>query len=194
MAGVTAWHLPVEIAVVHLDGQVVIGTPTKHNQPISELLGGDPSAKGGRTRGTMQRIYGRGEETWRMTWDDIRQTLLDAGMNRNSCLIEWSKYGIDHKFIRTIMGQDTPSNPMWLITYWRAILPGFSSMALSYFHSFIRPNSDLPQFAHQAVFDCFMLINAIKTMLDLAHRGDVEDESQYDNAPPTDEQILQSQE
>jgi len=67
IAGMTARHLPVEIAVVRLDGQVVIDTPIKYNQPISELLAGDPSAEGGRTRGTMQRIYGRGEETSGMT-------------------------------------------------------------------------------------------------------------------------------
>jgi hypothetical protein len=129
-----------------------------------------------------------------MTWDEIRQTLLDVGMNRNSCPIEWSRSGVDHKFIKMIMGEDTPSSPMWLIPYWRAILPGFSSMALSYFHSFIRPDSELPQFAHQAVFDCFMLIDAMRTMLDLAHRDDVEDEGQYDNELPIDEQILQAQE
>jgi hypothetical protein len=65
IAGMTAWHLPVEIAVVRLDGQVAIDSPIKYNQPISELLAGDPSAEGGRTWGTMQRIYGRGEETSR---------------------------------------------------------------------------------------------------------------------------------
>jgi hypothetical protein len=83
IAGMTARHHPVEIAVVRLDGQVV-DTPIIYNQPISELLAGDPSAEGGRTWGTMQRIYGRGEETSGMTWDEIRQTLLDVGMNRNS--------------------------------------------------------------------------------------------------------------
>jgi len=39
-----------------------------------------------------------------------------------------------------------------------------------------------------------MLINAMRTMLDLAHRDDVEDEGQYDNELPIDEQILQAQE
>jgi hypothetical protein len=39
-----------------------------------------------------------------------------------------------------------------------------------------------------------MLIDVIRTMLDLAHRDDVEDEGQYDNELPRDEQILQSQE
>jgi hypothetical protein len=129
-----------------------------------------------------------------MTWDEIRQTSLDAGMNRNSCLMEWSRSGIDHKFIRMIMGEDTPSNPMRLIPYWRAILPGFSSMALSYFHSSVRPDSELPQFAYQAVFDCFLLIDVMRTMLDLTHRDNVKDEGQYGNELPRDEQILQSQE
>jgi hypothetical protein len=108
--------------------------------------------------------------------------------------MEWSRSGTDHKFIRVIMGEDTPSNPMRLIPYWRAILPGFSSIALSYFHSFVRPDSERPQFVHQAVFDCFMLIDVMRTMLDLAHRDDIEDEGQYHNELPTDEQILQSQE
>jgi hypothetical protein len=48
-------------------------------------------------------------------------------------------------------------------------------MALSYFHSFIRPDFELLQFAHQAIFDCFMLIDAMRTMLDLANQDNVED-------------------
>jgi hypothetical protein len=142
IAGMTAWHLPVEIAVVRLDGQVAIDTPIKYNQPISEILAGDPSAEGGRTWGTMQRIYGRGEETSGMTWDEIRQTLLDAGMNRNNCLMEWSRSGTDHKFIRMIMGEDTPSNPMWLIPYWRAIqdFPAWR------YHTFIPLFAQIPNF------------------------------------------------
>jgi hypothetical protein len=57
------------------------------------------------------------EERHRGSWDEIRQTLLDVGMNRNSCLIEWSRSGIDHAFIKMITGEDTPSNSIWLIPY-----------------------------------------------------------------------------
>jgi hypothetical protein len=39
-----------------------------------------------------------------------------------------------------------------------------------------------------------MLIDAMRTMLDLAHRDDVEDEGQYNHELPRDEQILQSPE
>jgi hypothetical protein len=191
-----AERIPVEIAVLRLDGQIVVDTPIKYRQSIPELLAGVPrtgtSAKFAWS--VMRSIYGQVEETWGRTWDEVRQILLDAGMNRNSYLVEWSNSGIDRRLLKMIMEKHTPSNSILLIPYWKTILPGFLSMSLSYFHPFICPDSKLYKGAHQAGFDTFMLIDGMRTMIDLVHRDDTPVEDWVANELRTDEQILQSQE
>ena len=127
------------------------------------------------------------------TWDKVRQVLLDAGMNRNNYLVEWSNSRIDYSLLKMIMEEHSPSNSMLLIPYWAAILPGFLNMSLSYFHSFICLGSKLQEYAHQAGFDSFMLIDGMRAMIDLAHRDDTQVEDQV-NKIQINKQILQSQE
>jgi hypothetical protein len=193
---VVAERIPVEIAVLRLDGQIVIDTPIKYSQSIPELLAGVPRTgpQANFTWGVMRSTYGQDEETWGKTWDEVRQILLDAGMNRNNYLVEWSNNRIDYSLLKMIMEEHSPSNSILLIPYWKAILPGFSSMSLSYFHPFICPGSKLHEHAHQAGFDSFMLVDGMRTMIDLAHRDDPQVEDQVVNELRTDEQILQSQE
>jgi hypothetical protein len=116
---VVAERIPVEIAVRRLDGQVLIGTPIKYSQSIPELLVGVPRT--GRaanfTWAIMRSVYGQEEETWGKTLDEVRQILLDAGMNRNSYLVEWSNSGIDYGLLKMIMEENTPSNTIPLVPY-----------------------------------------------------------------------------
>ena len=192
---VVAERIPVEIAVLRLDGQIVLDTPIKYSQSIPELLAGVPrtGAPANFTWGVMRNTYGQEEETWGKTWDEVRQILLDASMNRNNYLVEWSNSRIDYSLLKMIMEEHTPSNSILLIPYWKAIVPGFSSMSLSYFHPFICPGSKLHECAHQAGFDSFMLVDGMRTMIDLAHRDDPQVEDRVVNELRTDEQILQSQ-
>jgi hypothetical protein len=129
---VVAERIPVEIAVLRLDGQIVIDTPTKYSQSIPELLAGVPrtGTPARFTWSVMRNTYGQEEETWGKTWDEVRQILLDAGMNRNNYLVEWSNSRIDYSLLKMIMEEHCPSNSILLIPYWKAILPGFSSMSL----------------------------------------------------------------
>lgn len=189
-------RIPVEIAVLRLDGHIVIDTPIKHSQSIPELLAGVPRAgpSANFTWGVMRSTYGQEEETRGKTWDEFRQILLDAGMNRNNFLVEWSNSRIDYSLLKMIMEEHTPSNSILLIPYWKAILPGFLRIGLSYFHLFICPGSKLHEYAHQAGFDSFMLIDGMRTMIDLAHRDDTQVEDRVVDKLRTDEQILQSQE
>src|SRR5437763_1984823 len=93
-----------------------------------------------------------------------------------------------------IMEENTPSNTILLVPYWKAILPGFSSMSLGYLHSFIYPDSVLHKYSHQAGFDSFMLLEGMRAMIDLTHRDDTQIEDRAVDKLRTDEQILQSQE
>lgn len=120
----------------------------------------------------MRKVNGQGEETWGLTWEEIRQKLTDAGMNRDSFLVEWSNLRIDHRLLQKIMKDDTPSNSVMLVNHWKAILPGFSSMRLGYFHSFIYPDSTVREYSHQAGFDSLMLVDGMKAMVDLVHRDE----------------------
>jgi hypothetical protein len=67
-------------------------------------------------------------------------------------------------------------------------------MSLSYRHPLICPDSKLHEYAHKAGFDSFMLVDGMRTMVDLAHRDDPQVEDRVVNELRTDEQILQSQE
>ncbi len=67
-------------------------------------------------------------------------------------------------------------------------------MSLSYFHHFICPDSKFHEYAHQAGFDSFMLIDRMSTMVNIAHRDDTQVEDRVINKLRTDEQILQSKE
>ena len=49
--------------------------------------------------------------------------MLDAGMNRNNYLVEWSNSRIDYSLLKMIMEEHSPSNSILLIPYWTAILP-----------------------------------------------------------------------
>ena len=189
-------RIPIEIAVLRLDGRIVIDTPIKYSESIPELLAGVPRTgpPANFTWGVMRSTYGQEEETWGKTWDEVRQILLDAGMNRNDDLVEWSNSRIDYSLLKMIMEEHTPSNSILLIPYWKAILPGFLRMSLSCFHPFICPGSKLHEHAHQAGFDSFMLIDGMRTMIDLAHRDDTQVEDRVVKKLRTDEQILQSQE
>ncbi|OCK73267.1 hypothetical protein K432DRAFT_410834 [Lepidopterella palustris CBS 459.81] len=110
-----------------------------------------------------------------ITWDKIRQ----------------SNYGIDHKLMRMIMKEHIPSNLVLLILYWKAFLPGFSSMRLGYFQFFIYPDFGLHEYLHRAGFDSFMIIKAMSIMIDLPHRDDSQLEDYVVDKLQTDEQILQ---
>jgi hypothetical protein len=71
----------------------------------------------------MRSTYGQEEETWRKTWDEVRQILLDAGMNRNTL---WNgRIIIDYGLLKMIMEEHTPSNSILLIPYWKATSHGF---------------------------------------------------------------------
>ncbi len=70
------------------------------------------------------------------------------------------------------MRQHTPSNASLLSHSWRTVLPGFSSMKLSYFYAFLYPDSSIHEYAHQASFDSFMLVEAMRALIDLAQRVD----------------------
>lgn len=67
-------------------------------------------------------------------------------------------------------------------------------MSLSYFHHFICPDSKFHEYAHQAGFDSFMLIDRMSTMVNIAHRDGTQVENRVVNKPRTDEQIMQSRE
>ena len=101
----------------------------------------------------MRKVYGQEEEVWGLTWEEIRQKPIDAGMNKDSFLVEWSNSRIDYILLQKIMKDDTPSNSVMLVNHWKAILPGFSSMRLGYFHSFICPDSTVREYSHQAGFE-----------------------------------------
>ena len=171
-------------------------TRTRYSQSVPEFLACVPRT--GRaanfTWAAMRSVYGQEEETWGKTWDEVRQILLDAGMNRNSYPVEWSNSGIDYRLLKMIMEENTPSNTILLVPYWKAILPGFSSMSLGYLHSFIYPDSILHEYSPQAGFDSFMLIEGMRTMIDLTHRDDTQIEDCAVGKLRSVEQILQSQE
>jgi hypothetical protein len=142
----------------------------------------------------MRSTYGQEEDTLGKTWDEVRQILLDAGMNRNNYLVHWSNNRIDYSLLKMIMEEHTPSNSIQLIPYTKAVLPGFLKMILPYFHPLICPGSKLHEYAHQAGFDNFMLIDEMWPMIDLAHRDDTQVEDRVVNKLRTGEQILQLQE
>jgi hypothetical protein len=56
----------------------------------------------------MRNTYGQEEETWGKAWDEVRQILLDAGMNRDNYLVERSNCKIDCSFLKMIMEEHTP--------------------------------------------------------------------------------------
>lgn len=128
--------IPVELAVYDFDGEVVIDTPIKYDQSVEEFLADAPRT-GPTTRfswGVMRRIYGEGSQTRGMKIDDIRDVLLDVGMNANSDLVGWPINGIDRQIMGTIMAENIPTNSICLVNHWKRVLPGFLTMRLSYFH------------------------------------------------------------
>lgn len=62
-------RIPVEIAVLRLDGQIVIDTPIKYSQSIPELLAGVPRTgpPANFNWGVMRSTYGQEEDTWGKT-------------------------------------------------------------------------------------------------------------------------------
>jgi hypothetical protein len=89
--------VPVEVAVYDLNGEVVIDTLIRYDQSVKELLANAPRTglEANFSWGVMQRVYGKESQTSGMAIDDIRDTLLNAGMNSNSELVEWSTSGTD---------------------------------------------------------------------------------------------------
>ena len=85
------------------------------------------------------------------------------------------------------MKEYTSSNLILLIYYWKAILLGFLSISLLYFHPFICPDSKLRKYVNQAGFDSFMLIDGMKTLIDLTYRDNPQVEDQVINELQTDE-------
>jgi DNA polymerase III epsilon subunit-like protein len=142
----------------------------------------------------MRKVYGQEEETFGKTWDEVRHLLHDAGMKKDSYIVEWSNSGIDYSFLKMIMQQHTPSNSIILIHPWRTVLPGFSSMKLSHFHPFLYPDSSIHEYAHQASSDSLMLVEAMRALIDLAHRDDPRAEEFGTGELRIDEQISQLQE
>ena len=122
--------------------------------------------------GVMQRVYGKESQTSGMAIDDIRDTLLNAGMNSNSELVEWSTSGTDRRKLEMIMGEHTPKDSILLPRHWRKVLPGFLTMSLSYFHQYLCPDSKLHKRAHRAGPDTLMLIDTIRALIDLGHRDE----------------------
>jgi hypothetical protein len=45
-------------------------------------------------------------------------------MNRKKCLVKWSRNRVDAEISKMIIGEETPSNEIWLTLFWRAVLPG----------------------------------------------------------------------
>ncbi|KAH0543380.1 hypothetical protein FGG08_002336 [Glutinoglossum americanum] len=187
--------IPVEIAVYDLNGEVVIDTLIKYDQPVEELLAGAPHtpSEAKFSWGVAQRIYGSRSQTSGTTIDDIRDTLLNAGMNSNSSLIEWSLSRTDRRRLETIMGEHTPKTSILLPVHWRKVLRGFLSMSLSYFHQFLYPDSRLHKRAHRAGPDTLMLIDTIRALIDLSHRDKELVQSTLDNLIQTNEEILHPQ-
>lgn len=66
---VVVGRIHVEIAVLRLDGQIVIDAPIKNSESISELLAGVPRTglPANFTWGVMRSTYGQEEETWGKT-------------------------------------------------------------------------------------------------------------------------------
>ena len=164
--------IPVEIAVYGLDGKVVIDTLIKYDEPIEELLGDTPRC-GQHARfnwSVFRRIYGQRRETSGMTIREIRDVLLNADMNSRSTLAEWSISAIDRRILGMILEEQTPERSILVPRHWRKVLPGFSTMSLSYFHHFLYPASMLYQQAHRAGPDTLMLINMIRALINLSRR------------------------
>ena len=145
--------------------------------------------------GVMAKVLiAKDPQTHGMTFDEIRKTLLNAGMNKDSYLVEWSKNGVDRRLLEMIMGEDTPRKfhmantlleigPPRILDYEIIILPSIHPSGLS-------PPSD----AHQAGADSLMLIDAMRALIDLSHRDDVLVQGTVFDYSRTDEQILQTQE
>lgn len=169
-------RFPVEIAVRRLEGQVVIDTPIKYDKSIPEFLAGIPrtGSTANYSWAVMRKVYGQEEETFGESWDEVRHLLHDAGMEKDSYVVEWSNSGIDYSFLKMIMQQHIPSNSILLIHFWRTLLSGFSSMKLSYSYAFLYPDSSIHEHAHQASFDSLMFVEAMRALIDLAHRDDLE--------------------
>ena len=189
-------RFPVEIAVRRLDGQVVIDTPIKYDKSIPELLAGIPRTgfTANFSSAVMKKVYEQEEETFGKTWDEVRHLLPNAGMNKDSYVVEWSNSRIDYSFLKMIMQQHTPSNSILLIHFWRTILPEFLSMKLSYFYSFLYPDSTIHEHAHQASFDSLMLVEATRALIDLGHGEDPRAEEFGTGELRIDEQISRLQE
>jgi hypothetical protein len=184
--------IPLEIAVYDLNGEVVIDTLIRYDQSIEELLADAPHTglEANFSWGVVKRIYGKDTQTSGMTIDDIRDALLNAGMNSNSNLVEWSTCGIDRRMLKMIIGEHTPRDSILLPRHWRKVLPGFLSMSLSYFHQFLYPASKLHERTHQTSPDTLMLIDTIRAPIDLHHR----DEELAQSTIQINEEILHSQE
>ena len=142
----------------------------------------------------MRRVYSKESQTSGMTIDDIRDTLLNAGMNSNSELVEWSTSGTDRRKLEMIMGEHTPEDSILLPRYWRKVLPGFLTLSLSYFHRFLCPDSKLHERAHRAGPDTLMLINTTRALIDLCHRDEELVQSTPGHSIQTNEEILHPQE
>jgi len=63
----------------------------------------------------MWSTYGQEEDTLGKTWDEFRQILLNAGMNRNNYLVEWSNSWIDYSLLKIVMEEHTLSHSILLI-------------------------------------------------------------------------------
>jgi len=189
-------RFPVEIAVRRLDGQVVIDTPIKYDKSIPEFLAGIPrtGSTANYSWAVMRKVYGQEEETFGESWDEVRHLLHDAGMEKDSYVVEWSNSGIDYIFLKMIMQQHIPSNSILLIHFWRTLLSGFSSMKLSYSYAFLYPDSSIHEHAHQASFDSLMFVEAMRALIDLAHRDDPRAEEFGTGELRIDEQTFRLQE
>ncbi len=76
----------------------------------------------------------------------------------------------------------------------RTVLLEFSSVKLSYFYAFLYPASSIHEYAHQANFDSLILVEAMRALIDLAHRDDPRAEESGTGELRIDEQISQLQE
>ncbi|KAI9844665.1 MAG: hypothetical protein M1830_007588 [Pleopsidium flavum] len=67
-------------------------------------------------------------------------------------------------------------------------------MKLSYFYVFLYPDFSIHEHAHQASFDSLMLVEAMRALIDLAHRDDPRAEEFGTGELRIDEQISRLQE
>jgi hypothetical protein len=187
-------YTAIEIAVYDLNGTKIVDDPIDLGISVETLLAGvsQENPIGGMRWGTARKIYGNSLQTFGLTKEKIRERLCEAGMNSSSLLLEWSTCACDRNVLKAIMGKDTPKSSILMPVWWRKVLPGFPTMRLPVFYSFMFPDSKLYLNAHRAGPDTMMLIQATRRLIELADR-DGEKQSNLDSFLASFKKILDEQ-